>query len=195
MSDVNAKVEAFFANKKQWQDELKALRAILLECPVTEEFKWRAPCYTFEGGNVATLSGLKDNCTLMFFKGVLLKDPEGILIAPGENSRSMRVIRFTSVADIAARADVLKDYIHEAIALEKAGLKVALRKDDLDLPDELIGKLQHDPALKTAFEALTPGRRRGYILHFSQPKQSKTRVSRIEKSIPRILHGKGMDDR
>jgi uncharacterized protein YdeI (YjbR/CyaY-like superfamily) len=195
VSAANAKVEAFFGKAKKWQKELAALRAILLACPLTEEFKWRSPCYTCDGSNVATIWGFKEDCALSFFKGVLLKDPEGILTAPGENSRSVRMVRFTSTREIAARRAVLKDYIREAIAVQQAGLKVDLPKDDLERPQELVEKLNADPALKAAFETLTPGRQRGYILHFSQPKQSKTRVSRIEKWTPRILDGRGMHDR
>lgn len=195
MADVNPKVEAHFAKLTNWREELKALRAILLACPVTEEFKWRGPCYTYQGGNVATLWGLKDSCTLGFFKGVLLKDPEGILVAPGENSRSARVVRFTGVAEIAAMEATLKAYIQEAVEVEKAGLKVDFPKDDLEPPAELTAKLAESPELKTAFEALTPGRRRGYLLYFSEPKRSETRTSRIEKTAPRILEGKGRHDR
>ena len=195
MSDVTAKVDAFFADAKAWREELQALRAILLDCPVSEDFKWHSPCYTFQGGNVATVWGLKDCCALAFFKGVLLADPEGILVAPGENSRSMRVVKFTGAAEIAGMEAVLKDYIHRGVEVEKAGLKVDFPKDDLEYPEELTDKLAADPGLKAAFEALTPGRRRGYVLHFSQPKQSKTRVSRIEKSAPRILEGRGLHDR
>lgn len=192
---MNAKVEAFFSNAKKWREELAALRAILLDCPVTEEFKWRSPCYTFQGGNVATVWGLKENAVLSFFKGVLLKDAAGILVAPGANSRSVRLARFTSVSEILEREAVLKDYVREAIEVEKAGLKVDFRNDNLVFPEELVDKLDAEPALKTAFEALTPGRQRGYTLYFSQPKQSKTRVSRIEKCTPRILDGKGLHDR
>jgi uncharacterized protein YdeI (YjbR/CyaY-like superfamily) len=195
MSEVDGRVESFFANAKKWREELAALRTILLDCPVTEEFKWRGPCYTFEQSNVAMVAGLKDSCVLSFFKGILLKDPKGILVAPGENSRSARLVRFTSVPEIVELEDTLKSYVREAVEVEKAGLKVEFRKDDLDYPAELVDKLAEDPALKAAFESLTPGRRRGYTLHFSQPKQSKTRVSRIEKSAPRILDGKGMHDR
>jgi uncharacterized protein YdeI (YjbR/CyaY-like superfamily) len=195
MSETNPKVEAFFAKAKTWRKELEALRAILRASPVTEEFKWRSPCYTFEGGNIASVWGLKDACVLSFFKGVLLKDAKRILVAPGENSRSVRMARFTSVAEITKKKTILKDYIREAIEIEKAGLKVDFPKDDLVYPAELVARLDEDPGLKTAFEALTPGRQRGYVLYFSQPKQSKTRVSRIEKHAPRILDGKGMHDR
>jgi uncharacterized protein YdeI (YjbR/CyaY-like superfamily) len=195
VNEVNPEVEAFFAKAKTWREELQALRSILLDCPVTEEFKWRSPCYTFRKGNVATIWGLKESCALAFFKGALLRDAEGILVAPGENSRSMRMIKFTSVPQIVGMETVLKHYIREAVEVEKAGLNVEFGKDDLVLPEELTSKLEEDPDLKTAFEALTPGRRRGYVLYFSQPKQSKTRVSRIEKSVPRIFDGKGLHDR
>lgn len=195
MSDADPRIEAFFSNATRWGEELRALRAILRDCPVAETFKWRAPCYTAEGGNVATLWGLKDGGALSFFKGVLLTDPAGLLTAPGEHSRAVRLVRFTSTAEIARRAGLLKDYVLEAVELEKAGLKVNLRDDDLAYPDELIDRLDDDAALREAFEALTPGRRRGYVLHFSQPKQSKTRTSRIEKCAPRIFAGKGLHDR
>lgn len=195
MSEVNPRVEAFFTEAGEWQEELKALRAILLDCPVSEEFKWHSPCYTVQGGNVATLWGLKDSCALSFFKGVFLKDEKGLLLAPGEHSRSMRLIKFTSVSEIVGMEAILKHYIHEAIDVEKAGLKVDFRKDDLVFPEELTEKLEEDPDFKTAFDALTPGRRRGYVLHFSRPKQSKTRISRIEKCVPRIFEGKGLHDR
>jgi len=195
MSDANPKADAFFKGAKKWQKELEALRAILQAAPVTEDFKWRSPCYTYEGGNVAALWGLKDKCAVAFFKGALMKDPEGILEAPGENSRSMRTIKFESVAEINRKKSVLKKYIREAIDVEKAGLKVDFKKDDLAPPDELTAKFNEDPEFKAAFKALTPGRQRGYTLYFSQAKQSKTRISRIEKAVPRILEGKGMHDR
>jgi len=192
---VNAKAEAFFARDGRWRDELQALRAILLACPLTEDFKWRSPVYTAHGGNVATVWGLKDNAALSLFKGVLLKDSENILVAPGENSRSVRMVKFTGLAEIAAMEAVLKDYIREAVENEKAGRKVDFPKDDLDYPEELADRLDGDPDFRTAFEALTPGRQRGWVLHFSGAKQSATRASRIEKAAPRILAGKGMHDR
>ena len=195
MSEANLKVEAFFARDGTWREELQALRAILLACPVTEDFKWRSPVYTAHGGNIATVWGLKENCALSFFKGVLLKDREGILVAPGENSRSVRMIKFTGVAEIAAMEAVLKGYVREAVENEKAGLKVDFPKDDLDYPEELVDRLDGDPDFRTAFEALTPGRQRGWVLHFSGAKQSATRISRIDKAAPRILAGKGMQDR
>jgi uncharacterized protein YdeI (YjbR/CyaY-like superfamily) len=195
MSGTNPKVDAYFSNTEKWREELETLRRILLDCPVTEEFKWRSPCYTFQKGNVVTIWGFKEYCVLSFFKGVLLKDTEGILVAPGENSRSVRMVKFTSVPEIVEMEAVLKDYVHEAIEVEKAGQKVDFRKDDLVLPRELISKLDKNPDLRAAFEALTPGRQRGYTLYFSQPKQSRTRLSRIEKYVPRILEGKGLHDR
>lgn len=195
MAQADPRVEAFFGNAKAWRDELAALRAILLDSPLSEEFKWRSPCYTFRQGNVATLWGLKESCVLGFFKGVLLKDPAGLLVAPGENSRSVRMIRVTSVAEIAALDAVLRDYVRQAIEAERAGLKVDFRKDDLAYPEEFVDRLDADPELRSAFDALTPGRQRGYVLHFSRPKQSKTRTARIDKSAPKILAGKGLDDR
>lgn len=192
---MNAKVEAFYASDGRWHDELAALREILLACPISEDFKWRSPVYTAHGGNIATVWGLKDNAALSFFKGVLLKDPENILVAPGENSRSVRMVKFTGLAEIAAMEAVLKDYIREAVANEKAGLKVDFPKDDLDYPEELADRLDGDPEFRAAFEALTPGRRRGWVLHFSSAKQSATRTSRIDKAAPKILAGKGMQDR
>ncbi|KCZ91631.1 YdeI/OmpD-associated family protein [Hyphomonas johnsonii] len=195
MPDVNPKVDAFFARPGPWQDELAALRAILHACPVEETFKWRSPVYTAHGGNVATVWRLKEACGLSFFKGVLLKDRQGILVAPGENSRAVRLAKFTSVADITRLEKTLKAYVKEAVAVEKAGLKVDFPQDDLTYPDELVDALDADAALREAFETLTPGRRRGWVLHVSQPKQSATRVSRIAKASPRILAGKGMHDR
>jgi uncharacterized protein YdeI (YjbR/CyaY-like superfamily) len=195
MNGTDPKVDAYFSKTEKWREELETLRRILLDCPVTEEFKWRSPCYTFQKDNVVTIWGFKEYCSLSFFKGVLLKDTEGILVAPGENSRSVRMVKFTSVPEIVEMEAVLKDYVHEAIEVEKAGQKVDFRKDDLVLPKELISKLDENPDLRAAFEALTPGRQRGYTLYFSQPKQSKTRLSRIEKYVPRILEGKGLHDR
>lgn len=193
--DDKARIEAFFAEATQWPEEMRALRKILLSCGVGEEYKWRQPCYTHNGGNLGMVYGFKDNCTLSFFKGVLLKDPEGILEPPGENSRSARVIRFHGLEEIEHKRDVLVAYIREAMANEEAGLKVEFPKDDLDYPEELVTALEADEALNAAFHALTPGRQRGWVLNFSQPKQSKTRISRIEKARARILQGKGMHDR
>lgn len=193
MSDP--KVEAFFADAKSWPEELAALRAILLSCGLGEEFKWRGPCYTLDGGNVATVWGFKDRPELGFFKGALLADPEGILTRQGENSRAVRVVRFSGLAQIEALEPVLRRYILAAMENERAGLKVDLPQDDLAYPAELVDRLDADPALREAFEALTPGRRRGYVLHVSGAKQAATRAARIEKHAARILAGKGMDDR
>lgn len=195
MTGSNSRVDAFLAEATAWREEMTALRAILLDGPLAEDFKWRAPCYTYGGGNVVALWGLKEYCALAFFKGVLLKDGAGLLVAPGENSRSMRSMRFTGTAEIAATEAVIRDYIREAAEAEKAGLKVEFRNDDLAWPAELTEALEADPQLKAAFEALTPGRRRGYVLHFSQPKKAETRTSRIAKCAPRILEGKGLHDR
>ncbi|CAD7046152.1 hypothetical protein REJC140_04054 [Pseudorhizobium endolithicum] len=195
MDDDSRRIDAFFAEQERWRQELLALRRILLDCGLTETFKWSSPCYTAEGGNVALLWGFKDSATLGFFKGVLLKDPEGLLVAPGENSRSSRVLRFTDVSDIASQERIIRDYVLEAAALEEAGAKVNFPKDDLAYPDELVDALEADPELQAAFDALTPGRRRGYVLHVSQAKQSETRSARIAKHRDRILAGKGMHDR
>lgn len=195
MRKTDPRVEEFFAETGKWRAELAALRAILLASPLEEDFKWGNPCYTYGKGNVATVWGLKDGAAIAFFKGALLKDPEAILAAPGENSRSMRTIRVAGLDEVEALKTAIEDYLREAVEIEKAGLKVDFAKDDLAYPDELAAKLDADPAFKAAFEALTPGRRRGYVLHFSQAKQPATRQSRIEKAAPRILEGEGMQDR
>lgn len=189
---MNPEVDDYLSKVDKWQDELKQLRAILLDCMLTEELKWGSPCYTFQGSNVSIIGGLKDHCVLSFFKGALLNDPEGILEKPGDNTRSARVIPFTNVRQIIKMEPILKAYIHEAIEVEKAGLKVDFKKEPV--PEELQQKMNEHPAFKAAFNALTPGRQRAYILYFSAPKQSKTRVSRIEKYMQRILDGKGMND-
>ncbi|MDH5606532.1 MAG: YdeI family protein [Anaerolineae bacterium] len=179
-----------------WPKELAKLRAIVLECGLREESKWGVPCYTFEGSNVVLVSAFKEYCALSFFKGVLLKDAEGILDAPGENSQAARLIRFTNAQEIIELEPVLKAYIYEAVEVEKAGLKVELNDNaELVFPEELQMILDENPALKTAFLALTPGRQRGYILYINGAKQSKTRLDRIEKYIQQILDGKGMYDR
>ena len=179
-----------------WTEELKQLRRIVLECGLTEEVKWSVPCYTFQQNNVLIVSAFKEYCSLSFFKGALLKDAEGILEKPGENSQAARLFKFTNVQQILEMEPTIKAYIYEAIEVEKAGLKVDFKqKNELVYPEELQTKLDEDPELKSAFESLTPGRQRGYVLHFSQPKQSKTRISRIEKCIPKILEGKGFHDR
>lgn len=192
MNRMNPKVDEFISNAKKWQEELQQLREIVLGCQLTEEVKWNQPCYTFQKSNIAIVSGFKEYCALSFFKGVLLKDSNEILVPPGENSQSARMIRFTSLQEIVELAPILAAYIYEAIEVEKAGLKVNFKKNtELIYSEELQNTLDEIPALKTAFEALTPGRQRAYILHFSQAKQSKTRASRIEKYMPRIFDGLG----
>lgn len=180
----------------QWSQELQKLRSIALECGLTEESKWGVPCYTYHGANVAMISAFKDYCSLSFFKGALLKDKYQMLEKPGPNSQAARLFKFTNLEQILQAEDSIRLYLFEAIEVEKKGLKVDMQaKDQLDYPDELQAKFKDMPELKTAFEALTPGRQRGYIIHFSQPKQSKTRLSRIEKLIPKIMDGKGFFDR
>jgi uncharacterized protein YdeI (YjbR/CyaY-like superfamily) len=194
-SKTNPKVDAFIANAKKWQEELRRMRAILLDSDLTEEFKWSQPCYTFQGKNVIVISGMKESCVFAFFKGALLKDVHGVLTRPGQHSQSTRWIKFTSVLEIAEMKSVLKAYVREAIEVEKAGLKVKLKKtSDLKVPEELQTMLDEFPNFKAAFEALTPGRQRAYIYHFSAPKQSKTRESRVQKFMPHILKGKGLLD-
>ncbi len=193
--NTNPKVDEFFENVQQWQDELKKLRSIVLECGLVEELKWRQPCYTFKGKNLIILGGFKTNCIISFFKGALLNDSEGILEKPGENTQSARVIRFTDIQQIIEKEATLKAYIYEAIEVEKAGLKVdTSNQPALDIPEELQQKMDAVSAFKTAFEGLTPGRQKAYIMFFAQAKQSKTRTARIEKFTPRILDGKGMND-
>lgn len=194
MPQPNPKVDGYIRKNKPWSDALTALRAIVLTCPLTEDIKWRAPCYTVDGGNVVMLGAFKDCCTLSFLKGALLNDPKGILEKPGENTQAARVIRFTDVAQIPKMKPTLKAYILEAIEVEKAGLTYEFKKEPQPVPEELQAKLDEMPAFKKAFEALTPGRQRGYVLHIAAAKQSKTRTARVEKHIPRILEGKGMHD-
>lgn len=192
---MNPKVDEFLGKAKRWQEELTKLRRIVLDCGLDEELKWYQPCYTFGGKNVVILQGFKEYCALAFFKGVLLKDIKGILISPTENVQEGRQIRFTNAQEIVEMEPILKAYIYEAIEVEKAGLKVIKKQtSDFTIPEEFQNKLDEIPALKTAFEALTPGRQRAYIFYFSQPKQSKTRESRIEKCMQQILNGKGLDD-
>jgi uncharacterized protein YdeI (YjbR/CyaY-like superfamily) len=196
MNRMNPKVDVFLSKAQRWQEEFKKLRMIVLDCGLTEELKWGKPCYTFQKSNVVILQGFKEYCALMFFKGALLKDANGILIKPGERTQAGRQIRFTHVREIVEMEPVLKAYIDEAIEVEKAGLKVNFKKtSDFIIPEEFQNKLDEIPALKTAFDTLTPGRQRAYILYFSTPKQSKTRESRVEKCIKRILDGKGLNDR
>jgi uncharacterized protein YdeI (YjbR/CyaY-like superfamily) len=179
-----------------WEKELKQLRFILLDCGLTEEVKWSIPCYTFQKKNILLLSAFKDYCALSFFKGALLKDPENILVQQTENVQSTRQIRFTEVQKVFALEPVLKSYILEAIEIEKSGEKVPMKKtSDFSVPEELQIQLDCNASLKKAFETLTPGRQKGYLLYFSGAKHSKTRASRVEKYIPRILEGKGFHDR
>ncbi|HSI14816.1 MAG TPA: DUF1801 domain-containing protein [Chthoniobacter sp.] len=194
-SSTNPKVDGFFGRAKKWKAEMETLRGIILDCGLTEELKWGKPCYTAEGANVVIMAAFKEHCALIVCKGALLKDPKKILIQPGANSQSARQIRFTSVEEIEKLAATLKAYLREAIAAEKAGLKVTYKKiTDFAVPEELQKKLDALPALKKAFQALTPGRQRAYLLHFSAPKQATTRESRVEKCVEQILAGKGLDD-
>ena len=200
-SKVNPKVDAFLDKATKWQKEFEKLRTIVLDSGLTEELKWGQPCYTFSASagrqesNIVLIHGFKEYCALLFFKGVLLKDPNGILIQQTKNVQAARQIRFTNVREIVKLKRILKTYVHEAIEVEKAGLKVKMKKTSkFIIPDEFQNKLDKKPALKTAFEALMPGRQRAYIFYFSQPKQSKTRESRVEKCMQQILNGKGLDD-
>ena len=192
---MNPKVDFYFDKEKKWQKEIEQLRIIVLDCGLTEELKWGCPCYTFENSNIVLIHVFKEYCALLFFKGALLNDPEGILVQQTENVQSARQLRFTSVREITTKERIIKSYIYEAIEVEKAGLQVKLKKtSDFKIPEEFQNKLDKKPALKKAFEALTPGRQRAYIFHFSQPKQSKTREARVEKYIPQILDGKGLNE-
>ncbi len=192
---MNPKVDWFFNKDTAWQEGYVKLRAIALDCGLTEELKWGCPCYTLNKQNLVLIHGFKEYCAYLFFKGALLNDANGILIQQTKDVQSPRQVRFTNVMEIVDLEPVLKAYIHEAIEVEKAGLKVELKTTaDFDVPAEFQSKLDRIPALKTAFEALTPGRQRGYLFYFSQAKQSKTREARVEKCIPQILDGKGMDD-
>jgi uncharacterized protein YdeI (YjbR/CyaY-like superfamily) len=191
---MNPKVDVFLSKAKKWRPEMEKLRMILLDCQLGEELKWGKPCYMFQESNVIVIQGFKAYCALLFFKGVLLKDPNGILVKTGANTRVGRQIRFTDARKIVEMAPVLKTYIQQAIEVERAGLKVNLKQDPEPVPQELQNKFDEAPALKSAFEALTPGRQRGYIFYFSAAKQSKTRESRIEKCRAQILKGKGLND-
>lgn len=192
---MNPKVDFYFHKAKKWQEELEQLRTIVLDCHLTEELKWGVPCYTYEKSNIVLIHAFKDYCAFLFFKGALLKDPKGVLIQQTENVQAARQVRFTNVKEISKMKATLKAYIYEAIALEEAGAKVPMKKTkEFAVPEEFQQKLDQMPALKKAFKALTPGRQRGYLLYFSSAKQAKTRESRIEKYIPDILDGKGIDD-
>ena len=192
---MNPKVDEFLGKAQKWKEEFEKLRNIVLDCGLTEEFKWMHPCYTFEKKNIVLIHGFKEYCALLFHKGAFLRDAHGILIQQTENVQAARQIRFTNVQEIVEMETTLKAYIYEAIEVEKAGLEVSFKKKtEFTIPEELQNKFDEIPALKTAFEALTPGRQKAYILYFSAPKQSKTRESRVEKWLQQILNGKGLND-
>jgi uncharacterized protein YdeI (YjbR/CyaY-like superfamily) len=192
---MNPKVDFYFSKAKKWQKEIEQLRMIVLDCGLTEELKWGCPCYTFQESNIVLIHVFKEYCALLLFKGALLNDANGILIQQTENVQAARQIRFTNIQEILEMEPILKAYIFEAIEVEKAGLKVNFKKStEFIIPEEFQKKLDEKQALKTAFDALTPGRQRAYNLYFSAPKQSKTRESRVEKYMQQILNGKGLDD-
>ena len=192
---MNPAVNFYFNKAKKWQEEIRELRMNLLDCGLTEELKWGVPCYTFQKGNIVLIHVFKEYCALLFFKGALLNDPNGVLVQQTKNVQAGRQMRFTSVRGILEIEAIVKAYIYEAIELEKAGLKVELKKTtQFIIPEEFENKIKEVPALKTAFYALTPGRQRAYLLHFSAPKQSKTRESRVEKCVQQIINGKGLGD-
>ncbi|WP_316803677.1 YdeI/OmpD-associated family protein [Pedobacter nototheniae] len=192
---MNPKVDFYFTKEKKWQEEINQLRRIVLDCGLTEELKWGCPCYTYQQSNIVLIHVFKSYCALLFFKGALLNNDDGILIQQTKNVQAARQIRFINIKEIVDQESALKAHVYEAIEVEKAGLQVSLKKtNEFAVADEFQEKLDGMPELKTAFEALTPGRQRAYMLHFSSPKQSKTRQSRVEKSIPQILNGKGIND-
>lgn len=192
---MNPKVDFYFVKEGKWQKELEQLRKIVLGCGLMEELKWGCPCYTFEQANILLLHVFKEYCAVLFFKGALLKDTDGILVQQTKNVQAARQVRFTSLQEVVKTAPALKKYIYEAIEVEKAGLKMPLKKtEEYSIPEEFQTMLDKRPGLKKAFNALTPGRQRAYLLHFSAPKQSKTRESRVEKSIPAIMNGKGLNE-
>jgi len=192
---MNPKVDWFFSKAGKWQKEFVQLRTIILDCDLIEELKWGQPCYRFEKSNIVLMHGFKEYCALLFFKGALLKDAKGILVQQTKNVQAARQTRFTNVREIVKMKATLKKYIYEAIEVEEAGLKVILKKTmAFAIPEEFQNKLDESPALKTAFEGLTPGRQRGYLLYFSTAKQSKTREARVEKYTKQILKGKGLED-
>ncbi|CAN7630922.1 YdeI/OmpD-associated family protein [Rhizobium sp. LjRoot30] len=192
---TNSRVDAILAKEEKWGREFEVLRNIALDCDLSEDLKWGCPCYSLGKANVVLIHGFKEYCAYLFFKGALMTDPDGILIQQTENVQAARQIRFTSLEQIAGMEATLKDYIHKAIAVEKAGLKVEFKKTaDFAMPDEFRDRLADDPDLSAAFDALTPGRQKAYLLHFASAKQAKTREARIDKAAPRILEGKGLDD-
>jgi uncharacterized protein YdeI (YjbR/CyaY-like superfamily) len=195
MSKTNPKVDFYFNKAEKWQKEIKKLRTIVLDCGLTEELKWGCPCYTFQNSNIVLIHVFKEYCALLFFKGALLHDASGILVQQTKNVQAARQIRFNNVRDINEMESILKSYVQQAIEVDQAGLKVNYKKtSDFAIPEEFQKKLKKNAALKKAFNALTPGRQRAYLFYFTQPKQSKTRESRIEKCMPQILKGKGLDD-
>ena len=195
MTAKNPKVDDFLARTKEWQDEFKKLRKIMLDCGLDEHLKWGVPCYTFADKNVVLMHGFKYYCALLFFKGVLMKDPEHLMVQQTKNVQATRHIRFSNAREIVKLKAVLQAYVNDAIAVEKSGVKVPLKQtSDFAVAREFQERLQKDPALKTAFKALTPGRQRAYLLYFSEAKQASTRASRVEKCVPRILSGRGLDD-
>lgn len=194
-NERNPKVDEFIIGEKKWRKEFEKLRMIVLDCGLSEEYKWGKPCYTLQNKNIVLIHGFKEYCALLFFKGALMHDPQGILLRQTENVQAGRQIRFTGLQEIADMEPILKDYVDEAVEVEKAGLEVEFKKNtEFAIPEELQNKFNELPALKTAFEALTPGRQRAYLFYFSQPKQSRTRESRIEKQVRQILDGKGLND-
>ena len=196
MNRRNPHVDIYLSKAQKWQEEVKMLRIIILDCELTEELKWHAPCYTFQESNIVIIQVFKGYCALLFFKGALLNDTNDILVRPGENTQAGRQIRFTDVREIIKMESILKAYIYEAIDVEKAGLKVNFKKNTKSIiPKEFQTKLDESSALKMAFDALTPGRQRAYFLYFTAAKQPKTRESRVEKCMQRILNGKGLNDR
>jgi uncharacterized protein YdeI (YjbR/CyaY-like superfamily) len=195
MNRTNPKVDAVLCRATKWREEFETLRTIVLDCGLAEELKWYQPCYVLQGKNIVLIHGFKEYCALLFFKGALLHDPKGILVQQTENVQAARQIRFANVQQIVKMKPILKSYIQEAILLEKSGAKVKLKKtSEFKVPEEFQKKLDAIPALKTAFAALTPGRQRGYLFYFSQPKQSKTRAARVENHMQQIFNGKGLDD-
>jgi uncharacterized protein YdeI (YjbR/CyaY-like superfamily) len=195
VSGRNPRFETYFAKPRPWREEMNALRAILLDCQLTEELKWRQPCYTFEGANILILSAYKPCCVLGFFKGSLMSDPDKVLALPGPNSRAARMLRFTSVDEIKAREAQIRRYVLEAVEIEKSGRKVDFSANkNVEWPGEFRATLDKDKAFKTAFEALTPGRQRGWIMHFESAKLAATREARIAKARPQIMRGEGMHD-
>lgn len=192
---MNPKVDFYFDKAEKWQKEQEELRKIALDCQLTEELKWDSPCYTLHDANIVLIHAFKDYCALLFFKGALMQDTDNMLIQQSENVQAARQIRFTGLKEITDQRQILKTYIYQAIEIEKAGLKVVLKKTaEYEVPEEFQKKLDENPTLNAAFRALTPGRQRGYLLHFSAPKQSKTRESRVDKAIDQILEGKGLND-